>query len=428
MNIQDQTNKFLEYVAVAHDEFIPASPHFEEIIMTNPTSSARMLALFALALGSFCIGTSEFASMGIIQLFSASLGIDVPQATSAVTAYALGVVVGAPLVTLAAARLNRRTLILALMALFVVGNLLSAAATSLHLLVAARFISGLPQGAYFGAGAMVASYILGPGQSGKAFAIVMTGLTVATIIGSPMATFLGQHLGWRETYLAVAALSGLALLAIRQWLPRTEALNGTPVVQELSALRKGQVWAVLAVATTGIASLFAIYTFVGPIVTDAAKLAPAMIPVALAIFGIGMTVGNTAGGRLADQYPMRGIVLGFGVSLAALVVIGVAGQQPWLLFPALFVLGAGLMASIPTMQVRLTQVAPEAPSLVGAMTLAACNLGNALGAWGGSVTIDAGYGLLSAAWAGFALTITGLAIFGLIVGNSRRLALVASPA
>ncbi|TYK57859.1 MFS transporter [Pseudomonas synxantha] len=407
----------------------PSSTTIETTTPPVPsTKLARALALFALALGSFCIGTSEFASMGIIQLFSASLGIDVPEATNAVTAYALGVVIGAPAVTLAAARLNRRTLLLALMALFVAGNVLSAIASDLHLLMAARFISGLPQGAYFGAGAMVASYIMGPGQKGRAFAIVMTGLTVATIIGSPMATFLGQHLGWRETYLAVAVLSGLALLAIRQWLPRTDALNGTPITQELSALRKGQVWGVMAVATAGIASLFAIYTFVGPIVTDTAKLASSVIPIALAIFGLGMTAGNIVGGRLADRYPMRGIVLGFGIALAVLVIIAKGGQEPWVLFPALFVLGAGLMASIPTMQVRLTKLAPEAPSLMGAMTLAACNLGNAIGAWGGGVTIDAGYDLLSVAWAGFALTLTGLAFFGLILISNRRPALVADVA
>ncbi|CAG9185018.1 MFS transporter [Cupriavidus pampae] len=386
--------------------------------LTPSSSLSRSLALFALALGSFCIGTSEFASMGVIQLFSASLGIDVPQATSAVTAYALGVVVGAPVVTLAAARLNRRTLLLALIALFVVGNVLSAIASSLPFLIVARFISGLPQGAYFGAGAMVASYILGPGQSGRAFAIVMTGLTVATIIGSPLATFLGQTLGWRETYLAVAVLSALAWLAIRQWLPRTSALDGTPVVQELSALRSGKVWGVMAVATAGIASLFAIYTFVGPIVTDATRLAPSMIPVALAIFGIGMTVGNSVGGRLADQFPMRGLVLGLSTALIVLVIIAIDGQTPSVLFPALFALGAALMASIPTMQVRLTRFAPQAPSLMGAMTLAACNLGNAIGAWAGGATIDAGFGLLSVAWAGFALTLAGLVIFGLTLVNA----------
>lgn len=183
-----------------------------------PTDHARSrnLTLLALALGSFSIGTSEFASMGIIQLFSKSLGVSIPDATSAIAAYAFGVVIGAPLVTLAAARLNRRTLLLVLMGLFIAGNVLSAMATNLGFFMVARFISGMPQGAYFGAGAVVASYIVGPGQAGKAFAIVMTGLTVATIFGSPLATFLGQTIGWRETYLAVAAFSLLAFGAIFQ--------------------------------------------------------------------------------------------------------------------------------------------------------------------------------------------------------------------
>jgi DHA1 family inner membrane transport protein len=261
----------------------------------------RGLTLFALALGSFCIGTSEFASMGILQLFSASLGIDIPTATNAIAAYAFGVVIGAPLVTLAAARLNRRTLLLCLMGLFILGNALSAVATDLGMLALARFVSGLPQGAYFGAGAVVASYIVGPGHAGKAFALVMTGLTIATIIGSPLATFLGQTLGWRNTYFAVAALAGLALLALWSWVPRTEALHGGPVVQELASLRRPAVWAMMLVAALGVASIFAVYTFIGPFVTDVATLDQIWIPVALALFGLGMTAGNLIGGRLADS-------------------------------------------------------------------------------------------------------------------------------
>src|SRR5262245_28214122 len=190
-------------------------PQCASVKVHSATESARRrgLTLFALALGSFCIGTSEFASMGILQLFSASLGIDIPTATNAITAYAFGVVIGAPLVTLTAAQLNRRTLLLALMGLFILGNVFSALATNLALFAVARFISGMPQGAYFGAGAVVASYIVGPRHGGKAFALVMTGLTVATIIGSPLATFLGQNLGWRNTYLSVAGLAAFGLLA-----------------------------------------------------------------------------------------------------------------------------------------------------------------------------------------------------------------------
>ena len=193
---------------------------------TLPISRAgrRRLPLFALALGTFCIGTTEFASMGIIQLFSASLEVDIPTATHAITAYAIGVVFGAPALTLAAARLNRRALLLVLIVLFILGNLLSALAGSLELFIAARFLTGLPQGAYFGAGAVGASYIVGPGHAGRAFASVMAGLTVATIVGSPLATLLGQTIGWRETYpLHCGAGSCLAAvnLALRSPHPRT---------------------------------------------------------------------------------------------------------------------------------------------------------------------------------------------------------------
>jgi DHA1 family inner membrane transport protein len=374
-------------------------------------SRSRKLTLFALALGSFSIGTSEFASMGIIQLFSSSLGVSVPVAANAITAYAIGVVVGAPLITLAAARLNRRTLLLALIALFVLGNLLSAAASGLGMLAVARFISGLPQGAYFGAGAVVASYIVGPGHAGKAFAIVMTGLTVATIVGSPLATFLGQSIGWRETYLAVAILSAAALLAISAWVPRTSELDGVPLVQELSSLRKGSVWGMMLVAAVGVGSIFAVYTFIGPIVTDVALLGTEIIPVALAVFGLGMTAGNFVGGRMADVDPARGLVTGYAGALAILAALAIWGASLWVLLPALFGVGAAMMAAIPTIQVRLTRLAPEAPSLMGAMNLASLNLANALGAWAASLAITGGFGILSAAWAGFGLTLAGLAIF-----------------
>lgn len=378
------------------------------------------MTLMALALGSFVIGTSEFASMGIIQLFAGDLGLSIPQATSAITAYAFGVVIGAPLVTLAAARLNRRKLLLWLMALFLVGNLASALVDSLGALIAARFIGGLPQGAYFGAGAVVAAHVTGPGRAGRAFAIVMTGLTVATIVGSPLATFMGQTLGWRETYGAVALLAGLSIAAIWHWVPNTEALDGVPVYQELSALRRPAVWGVMLVAAVGVGSIFAVYTFIGPIVTDAASLPATVIPLALGVFEIGMTTGNLLGGRIADRYPARGITLGYGGALAVMAVLATHGTDPRLLFPALFGVGAAMMLAIPTIQVRLTRFAPEAPSLAGAMNLAALNAANALGAWSGGLSISAGFGLLSAVWAGFCLTFAGLTLFGLTLLSHRR--------
>ncbi|GLH80727.1 MFS transporter [Bradyrhizobium sp. SSBR45G] len=382
----------------------------------------RGLTLFALAFGSFCIGTSEFASMGILQLLSTGLGVDIPAATYAITAYAFGVVVGAPLVTLMAARLNRRTLLLCLMALFVLGNVLSAVAPNLHLLALARFLSGLPQGAYFGAGAMVASYIVGPGQSGKAFAQVMGGLTIATIVGSPLATFLGQAIGWRRTYAVVACVGILAFLALWAWVPVSQALRGRPVMQELAALRRPAVWGTMLVAALGVASIFAVYTFIGPIVTDQAALDRGWIPLALALFGLGMTAGNFIGGRLADAYPARGLVAGFGSALAVLAVLGIGGGHVLVLMPALFGVGATMMTAIPTIQVRLTRLAPEAPTLMGAVNLAALNVANAIGAWAGGQMIAAGYGLLSSAWAGFGLTALGLAAFALTSAKAPQLA------
>jgi len=407
-----------------------AEPHLQggatvaPSILSKDTTTDRggNLTLWALAFGSFVIGTSEFASMGIIQLFSESLGLTVPQATNAITAYAFGVVIGAPLVTLAAAKLNRRTLLLALMGLFILGNLLSAMASNVGWLILARFVSGMPQGAYFGAGAVVAAHVVGPGHAGKAFATVMTGLTVATIFGSPLATFMGQTLGWHETYLAVAVLAGFAFAAIRQWVPRTSALNGVPVIQELSALRKPAVWGVMLVAAIGVGSIFAVYTFIGPIVTDAARLPAAVIPLALGVFGIGMTAGNLLGGRLADRYPARGIALGYGSALLVMSVLATGGNNTWLLFPGLFGVGTAMMMAIPTIQVRLTGFAPEAPSLMGAMNLASLNAANAFGAWTGGLAINAGFGLLSAIWAGFCLTFAGLVLFGLTFSFQRRTA------
>lgn len=371
----------------------------------------RTFALLSLALGSFVIGTSEFASMGILQLFAADFKVDVPTATYAITGYALGVLVGAPSVTLLAARMNRRQLLLALMVVFAIGNLLSALTTSVGLLATARFLTGLPHGAYFGAGVVVASYYYGSSHAGKAFATVMSGLTVSTIFGAPLATFLGQSLGWRETYCIIA--TGAAISAIALWVcvPRTDALAGNSVRHELGALRKPAAWIMMTVAAVAIASIFAVYTFIGPLVTELAGLKASAVPIALSLFGVGMTIGNIVGGRLADAYPSMGLVLGFSAALIALALLGTFGAIPWILMPCLCAVGFTTFIAIPTIQLKLTGAAPEAPTLMGAMNLAALNVANALGAWSGGVTVASGMGLLSAVWAGFGLTLAGLAIF-----------------
>ncbi|MDQ7906058.1 MFS transporter [Phytohabitans sp. ZYX-F-186] len=369
------------------------------------------LALFALALGTFAIGTGEFGSNGIIQLFAADLDVSIPTATYAITAYAFGVMVGSPAITLLAARLNRRTLLLGLIALFLAGNGLSALAPNIALLVVFRFVAGSVQGAFFGAGAVVAAYVYGPGKGGKAFATVMGGLTVATIFGSPLGTYIGQNAGWRAMYWTVVAVGLLAGAALMTWLPRTDHLRGGSITNELAALRRVNVWLMVTVAALGISSIFAVYTFIGPFVTDAARRDASLIPIALAVFGLGMAAGNHLGGRIADRHEHRGLIWGYGGALALLVLIGVAGDDLAILLPCLFGVGATTMLAIPTIQVRLTGFAPDAPTLMGALNLAALNLANSLGAIGGAITLDAGWGTLSTVWAGFVLTTAGLLLY-----------------
>jgi len=380
----------------------------------------RRLTLFALALGTFAIGSGEFGSNGVIQLFSSEFQVSVPEGTWAITAYAVGVMIGSPVITLVFARLNRRTLLLGLVALFVVGNELSAMAPNIWWLIASRFVTGTAQGAYFGAGAVVAAYVYGPGKGGKAFATVMTGLTVATIVGSPVGTFIGQNAGWRLLYVTVAGVGVLAGVALLAWVPRTADLDGAPVGQELGALRKPMVWVTMAVAALGISSIFAVYTFIGPFVTDAALAGASMIPIALAVFGVGMAAGNAFGGRAADAHPFRVLVVGYAGVLVVLVVLGLFGEHLSVLLPSMFGVGATMMFAIPAIQVLLNRFAPEAPALVGALNLAALNLANALGALGGAVTLGAGLETLSTVCAGFVLTSAGLILFLATVPRALR--------
>ncbi|GLH99241.1 MFS transporter [Phytohabitans aurantiacus] len=390
-----------------------------EEVRHTPLIRNPKLALLALALGTFAIGTGEFGSNGIIQLFASDLAVSIPVATYAITAYAVGVMVGSPAITLLAARVNRRTLLLGLIVLFLVGNGLSALAPNIALLVVFRFVAGSVQGAFFGAGAVVAAYVYGPGKGGKAFATVMGGLTVATVFGSPLGTFIGQHAGWRVMYWTVVAVGLLAGAALVAWLPRTDDLRGGSITNELGALCRVNVWLTVTVAALGISSIFAVYTFIGPFITDAARRDASLIPIALAVFGIGMAVGNHLGGRAADRYEHRGLIWGYGGVLAVLALIGVAGGDLVILLPCLFGVGATMMFAIPTIQVRLTAFAPDAPTLMGALNLAALNLANSLGAIGGAITLDAGWGTLSTVWAGVILTTAGLLLYIGIVARLK---------
>ncbi|RVO69957.1 MFS transporter [Sinorhizobium medicae] len=375
------------------------------------THAIGRIPLVALAIGSFGIGTSEFSSMGLMPLFSQEFGTSVATGSQAITAYATGVFIGAPLLTLIASRLNRRTLLLALALILVLGNLVSGLASSFGMLLVGRFISGMPQGAYFGAGAVVASYILGPGGGGRAFALIAFGMTVATVVGAPLGTFIGHHLGWQTTYLSIAVYSLLTLAVFACYLPRSSSLDGGPVMQELASVWNSRIWLLMGIAALCVSSTFAVYTFIAPIVTEVAAQAETLVPVALAMVGLGIAVGTPIGGRAADGDAFRSVVVWFSATLVVLFFMGTFGGDVAVLLPLLFAVGVTLMAAVPSIAVLMTKLAPGAPTMMGALNMAAFNVANALGAAASGMTIAAGMGYMSSIWAGFAMTLAGLVVF-----------------
>lgn len=368
------------------------------------------LAITALAVGGFGIGTTEFATMGVLPEMSRDLGATVPQGGHLVSAYAVGVVVGAPTLAVLGAKLPRKALLLALVAAVLTGNLLSAIAPTFDTLAVARFLSGLPHGAYFGIGAVVAASLVPPDRRARAVARMMLGLSVANIVGVPLATVLGQHLGWRSTYGSVVVISVVALVAIARFVPAVPAQDGAGARRELGALRRPQVWLTLLVGSVGFGGFFAVYSYITPTLVEVTGLGVSAVPLALALFGIGMTVGNEVGGRMADWSVVRTLFIGmiavslalFGFSLAVHTLVGA--------MVGVFVVAATGSACIPALQTRLMDVAGDAQSLAAAGNHAALNVGNALGAFLGGLVITAGYGYTAPAVVGGALALGGVLV------------------
>ncbi|CAG6397066.1 MFS transporter [Streptomyces cocklensis] len=368
------------------------------------------LAILALAVSAFGIGTTEFMMMGLLPDVAGDLGTSVPTAGYLVSAYALGVVVGAPLLTGLGARIPRRRMLLLLMALFTVGNAASAVAPGYGTLLAGRFLAGLPHGAFFGVGAVVAARMVAEDRRARAVASMFLGLTIANIVGVPAATLLGQHLGWRATFLVVSAIGLLSLAALALLVPQEPGEERGGVGQELRALREPQVLLGLLTAVFGFAGVFAVYSYLASMMTEVTGYADGTVTILLALFGIGMTLGALAAGPLTDR-ALRPTLYG---SLAALAVVLVgfhyAAQSKATAPIAVLVLGAvGFMTTTP-LQMLVMNKARRAPTLASASNHSAFNLANAGGAWLGGVAISAGWGWTSPALVGAALTVVGLAV------------------
>lgn len=382
-----------------------------------PPSAPARAALFALALGGFTIGTTEFATMGLLPRIGADLGVSDPVVGHAITAYAVGVVVGAPLLTVAAARMSRQRLLLWLMGSYTLANVLSAAAPDVTTLVAGRFLAGLPHGAFFGVGAAVGAAVAGPGRRGHAVAMMMTGLTVANVVGVPVSTAVGQQLGWRVAFLLIGVLGALTLLGVWRFVPDAGAVDSS-ARQEVAALRNRPLWISFAAGAIGFGGLFAVYTYVAPTVTRVTGLSESAVPWVLAVFGLGMTVGTLVGGRLADADVLGTVIGGFVATAVALVVFALVAASPVAAVTALFGVAVTSQVLGLAMQTRLMELSPGTQSLGAALCHSALNVGNASGAFFGGVVIAVGWGYVAPTWTGLVLTIAGLAMV-LAVGRQR---------
>ncbi|MFE1251824.1 MFS transporter [Streptomyces sp. NPDC058735] len=379
------------------------------------------LALLALAVGAFGIGTTEFVMMGLLPDVADDLGVSIPSAGHLVSAYALGVVVGAPLLAAVTARMSRRTVLMGLMGLFVVGNALSALAPDHGWLLAARFLSGLPHGAFFGVGAVVATNMVAPERKARSVSLMFLGLTVANVAGVPAATLMGQHFGWRVTFLGVSAIGLAAIAALALLIPHDrEHAAAQGLRGEMAALRSVPVWLSLGTTVAGFGALFAAYSYITPMLTDAAGYADASVTLLLALFGVGATAGNLLGGRLAD-HSLRGTLFGGLTSLVAVLALFplLMRTQPTAAL-AVVLLGTAAFTTGSPLQLMVMEKASSAPSLASSANQAAFNLANAGGAWIGGLALAAGLGATSPALAGAALAVLGLGVASLAHAVDRR--------
>ena len=385
-----------------------------------PTGLRLALALFALALGGFGIGTTEFATMGVLPEISTDLHASIPATGHLISLYALGVVVGAPLLAVLGARLPRKQLLIALMVAFVVGNLASALAPHFGVLAVARFVSGLPHGAYFGIGSVVAARLVAPERRGQAVSMMMAGLTVANLLGVPLSTVLGQAFGWRATYVVVTVIGLVTLLALTVWLPSVAADPSVGMRTELGGLRRPQLWLAVLTGAVGFGGFFAVYSYIAPTLTEVSGYSTGSISLILALFGLGMTLGNLLGGRLADWSVERTLYLGLGFLVVVLLGFTVAVHSRIPAAIGIFLLGGSGSAMIPALQARLMDVSGEAQSLGAALNHSALNVANALGAWLGGIVIAAGFGYPSTALVGAALAVAGLVVVTVAHAMDRR--------
>ena len=371
--------------------------------------------LLALSVGAFGIGVTEFAPMGLLPVIATDLGVSIPTAGLLISAYALGVVIGAPLMTLTTGRVPRRTLLIALAGIFTIGNLLAAVSTGYGMLMAARVLTSFNHGAFFGVGAIVAASLVPAERRAGAVAAMFMGLTIANVVGVPLATWAGDHLGWRSAFWGISALGVATMVALRLTLPALPAPVGSDPIAELRVLTRGPVLGALGLTVIGASAMFTVFTYITPILREVTHASLGYVTAMLVTYGVGLTIGNWLGGRFADRSVDRTLI----VTLAALaaILVGFAMLMPFKGPTAIliFLWGIASFALVPPLQVRVMHAAADAPNLASAMNIGAFNLGNAIGAAVGGGVIAAGIGYPAVALAGAAAS--GLGLVAVIVAR-----------
>lgn len=388
----------------------------------DPRLHGRRLlwAVLALAIGSFAIGTTEFTIMGLLPEAVADLGVSQETGGVLISMYALGVVVGAPTLAAALSAMDRRRSSMLLMALFTLGHLGALLAPAIGWMMAARFLSGLPHGAFFSAAALAAAHLAGPARRGQAVGWVLAGLSVANLLGVPVATALGQQAGWRWMFVVVAVCAALCVAATWLWVPAVPAPEGSSIRTELAGLASGRLWRTALVGILGFAGMFCLYTYIASLLTDVGGLAPQHIPLVLALYGVGMVVGTLIGGAMTDRDPVRTLRLSFLLSALMLALVFLLSPWWWAVLVPLFgvaVCGAGIA---PALQVLLVDAAPDSPQLAGSLNHSALNMANAIGAWVGAGLIGAGFTAQVPAVAGAGIAAMGLLLSCTLIRRRSR--------
>lgn len=381
----------------------------------------NQFGLLALAVGAFGIGVTEFAPMGLLPVIAHDLQVSIPAAGLLISAYALGVMLGAPLMTLTTGRVPRRMLLIGLAGIFTAGNLLAAVSGSYALLLVARVLTSFNHGAFFGVGSVVAAGLVPPERRASAVASMFMGLTIANVVGVPLATWAGEHLGWRASFWGIAGLGVLTMAALRLTLPALPAPEGGNVRAELRVLTRKQVLGALALTVVGSSAMFTVFTYITPILRDATHASLGFITAMLVLYGLGLTAGNWLGGRFADRSVDRTLLITLAGLSAILVAFALLMPQAGPSAVLIFLWGVASFALVPPLQVRVMTAAADAPNLASAVNIGAFNLGNAFGAALGGGVIAAGLGYPAVALAGAATSLIGLvALWATSGGKTRR--------